>query len=147
MFSNIYMLKNIYYLNWSLLLGCLLGHRGMFHRPLFLWWLAQIAHNLLSILSGTEISGQFFSRQFWTLSLVHYRQLLFQVDNTEVSVIFSALSCSMQFGAFLSKSGVGKGTVIKNTAARYTAIPLAVTIAVLKIFAVRYYGTNFGTCA
>ena len=37
--------------------------------------------------------------------------------------------------------GVGKGTVILNTAGRYTAF----AIAVLKIFAVRYYGTqNFG---
>ena len=40
----------------------------------------------------------------------------------------------------LSKSGVGKGTVIPNTAARYTAF--VVTVAVLKIFAVRYYGTH-----
>ena len=39
--------------------------------------------------------------------------------------------------------GVGKGTVIPNTAPRYTAFAVPVTVAVLKIFAVRYYGTNF----
>ena len=43
--------------------------------------------------------------------------------------------------------GVGKGTVIPNTAARYTAFAVAVTVAVLKIFAVRYYGTNFWNLA